>query len=73
MPLQRLTAMFSGGITLLRGIIMNDALTTTYSYLTSEEGSVAIMTVEVLTLGCVVMLTCLISYPEIAETLGTSG
>jgi hypothetical protein len=66
--------MFSGRITLLgSGILMNDALATTYNYLTSEEGSCGVMTVIVLALGCLVMLTCMISYPEVSEAFAFGG
>lgn len=52
---------------------MNDTLTTAYNYVMSEEGACGVMTVVVLVLGCVVMLTCMMSYPEVSETFAFSG
>ena len=52
---------------------MSYALTKTYRYLTREEGAVGVMTVTVLALACLVMLVCLISYPEVSEALATSN
>jgi hypothetical protein len=52
---------------------MNSAMTATYDYMTSEEGACGVMTVIVLALACVVMLTCMISYPEVAEAFGFAG
>ena len=52
---------------------MSDVLITTVKYVTSEEGTCGVMTVIVLALGCVVMLTCLTSYPEIAEAFAFAG
>ena len=53
--------------------VMKRALKTTYGYLMGEEGSVGIMTVIVLVLAGVVMLTCMISYPGLAEAFGVAG
>ena len=52
---------------------MKRALKTTYGYLMGEEGSDGIMTVIVLVLAGVVMLTCMISYPGLAEAFGVAG
>ena len=48
---------------------MNDALTRGYNYLLTDEGIAGIMTIPVLALACVVMLTCMISYPEVASAV----
>jgi len=48
---------------------MSDVLITNVKYLTSEEGTCGVMTVIVLALGCVVMLTCMVAYPEVSEAL----
>ena len=52
---------------------MSRALKTTYSYMTSEEGTVGTATVAVLALACLVMLLCLISYPEMNEALAIAN
>ena len=52
---------------------MNEALTTAYSYVISKEGVCGVMTIIVLALACVVMLTCMNSYPELIAAFELAG
>jgi hypothetical protein len=52
---------------------MNHALIAAQTYMMSDEGTVGTATVAVLMLACVVMLACLISYPEVTEAFALAG
>ena len=52
---------------------MSRALKATYSYVMSEEGTVGTATVTVLALASLVMLVCLISYPEVSDALAIAN
>lgn len=45
----------------------------TYSYLISDEGIVGAATMSVLIFACLVMVKCLIAYPELIPVLAFEG